>query len=255
MQQVWLLVPVGVMLFHATAAAASGCHKGTLFDLTYCTTDCPCGEGQGDCDADVECEPGLSCVRDVGAEYGVPSYVDVCRSLTTPTTPTTPATGKVFGQACKAAAECEERVCVPGSVDGGICSRGCAAAGDCPAGFECSSSVCQPRFASKDPRVPPNDTGSVFGAPCDLASECRSGLCAPEGFCTSRCSAAGEHCPVGSFCGESAICSLSPGDEAGGCSVAQPGSPGPVPAAPLLLLLLLARGQGTSNGRRRRSSR
>jgi hypothetical protein len=43
--------------------------------------DCgPCAEGQGDCDGDVECEAGLICAQDVGANYGWPPSRDVCES-------------------------------------------------------------------------------------------------------------------------------------------------------------------------------
>ncbi|MCK5215768.1 MAG: hypothetical protein KAR05_10500 [Candidatus Omnitrophica bacterium] len=41
--------------------------------------DCgPCSEGQGDCDGDNECQNGLICAQDVGANYGWPSSRDVC---------------------------------------------------------------------------------------------------------------------------------------------------------------------------------
>lgn len=41
--------------------------------------DCgPCSEGQGDCDNNAECEKGLICVHNVGAEYGWPESRDVC---------------------------------------------------------------------------------------------------------------------------------------------------------------------------------
>ena len=43
-----------------------------------CTTACPCDEGQGDCDSDNQCAPGLVCAQDVGANYGWPATRDVC---------------------------------------------------------------------------------------------------------------------------------------------------------------------------------
>ncbi|WP_419658955.1 uncharacterized protein Dvar_78220 [Desulfosarcina variabilis str. Montpellier] len=45
-----------------------------------CTSDCPCGEGEGDCDSDADCEAGLTCVEDVGADYGWPASRDVCEA-------------------------------------------------------------------------------------------------------------------------------------------------------------------------------
>ena len=58
---------------------SAGCHKGSLFGWEYCSTSCPCDEGQGDCDTDAECKSGLVCAKDVGSKYGVGSTVDVCQ--------------------------------------------------------------------------------------------------------------------------------------------------------------------------------
>ena len=49
-----------------------------LGDPSYCTDCGPCGVGVGDCDGDSQCESGLSCVNDVGANYGFPANIDVC---------------------------------------------------------------------------------------------------------------------------------------------------------------------------------
>lgn len=45
---------------------------------SFCNALCPCGEGEGDCDGDSECQFGLECVHDVGANYGFSSITDVC---------------------------------------------------------------------------------------------------------------------------------------------------------------------------------
>ena len=42
-----------------------------------CMTYGPCGVGQGDCDPG-QCNAGLVCVNDVGAQYDLPAYYDVC---------------------------------------------------------------------------------------------------------------------------------------------------------------------------------
>ncbi len=39
---------------------------------------CECGEGQGDCDSDLDCEGSLQCTHDVGAQFGMHSVADVC---------------------------------------------------------------------------------------------------------------------------------------------------------------------------------
>ncbi len=44
----------------------------------FCTECGPCGQGQGDCDNDAECQSGLICAQNVGADFGFPPAVDVC---------------------------------------------------------------------------------------------------------------------------------------------------------------------------------
>ncbi len=38
----------------------------------------PCGFGDGDCDGDDDCQSGLSCLDDAGADFGLPATTDVC---------------------------------------------------------------------------------------------------------------------------------------------------------------------------------
>jgi len=45
----------------------------------FCTECGPCTAGQGDCDNDAECAPGLTCVNNIGAQFGFPPAVDVCQ--------------------------------------------------------------------------------------------------------------------------------------------------------------------------------
>ncbi|RPI26515.1 MAG: hypothetical protein EHM61_11585 [Acidobacteria bacterium] len=47
-------------------------------DEDFCSVCGPCVEGQGDCDGDSECAPGLLCVNNVGAGFGWDWQVDVC---------------------------------------------------------------------------------------------------------------------------------------------------------------------------------
>jgi hypothetical protein len=44
----------------------------------FCTEDCPCNAGMGDCDNAAECAPGLICRKDIGAGYRLPKGHDVC---------------------------------------------------------------------------------------------------------------------------------------------------------------------------------
>ncbi len=44
----------------------------------YCQVMGPCSAGQGDCDSASECQDGLMCMEDVGADYGFDADVNVC---------------------------------------------------------------------------------------------------------------------------------------------------------------------------------
>ena len=76
-------------------AIYGGTGSGTLGDHDYCALYGPCSAGEGDCDGNAECQSGLTCVNDVGANYGYDAIVDVCEgtgtneSTTTTTTTTT----------------------------------------------------------------------------------------------------------------------------------------------------------------------
>jgi len=50
---------------------------------SYCTDSNPCPVGYGDCDSDSQCQSGLTCSQDVGANYGWKSSVDVCEATST----------------------------------------------------------------------------------------------------------------------------------------------------------------------------
>ena len=38
--------------------------------VNYCSPSCQCGRDEGDCDRNEDCQAGLSCIRNVGADYG-----------------------------------------------------------------------------------------------------------------------------------------------------------------------------------------
>lgn len=65
------------MKLHCCSLAAD-CHPDSLGGWGYCTSDCPCESGQGDCDTNSDCAPGLTCIHNVGANFGWYSSVDVC---------------------------------------------------------------------------------------------------------------------------------------------------------------------------------
>jgi hypothetical protein len=49
-----------------------------LPNASFCSAECPCGHGEGDCDNDAQCEPEAFCAHDVGPQYGLPANWDVC---------------------------------------------------------------------------------------------------------------------------------------------------------------------------------
>jgi hypothetical protein len=44
----------------------------------YCSPGCPCDIGEGDCESDSDCLPGLRCTSDIGPSFGFQREVDVC---------------------------------------------------------------------------------------------------------------------------------------------------------------------------------
>jgi hypothetical protein len=44
----------------------------------YCSPECPCDIGEGDCESDADCEAGLRCTSDIGPAFGFQREVDVC---------------------------------------------------------------------------------------------------------------------------------------------------------------------------------
>jgi|GEM_PF-6694015 len=45
----------------------------------FCSVCGPCAAGEGDCDSDAECAPGLRCIDDIGPQFGFGPRVDVCQ--------------------------------------------------------------------------------------------------------------------------------------------------------------------------------
>jgi hypothetical protein len=44
----------------------------------YCSPQCPCDAGEGDCESDADCATGLRCVSDIGPAFGFQREVDIC---------------------------------------------------------------------------------------------------------------------------------------------------------------------------------
>jgi hypothetical protein len=63
--------------------AAPGCpsYDDAVDDPDFCSPQCPCDIGQGDCDSNADCRGGLICEANVGAVYGKPADYDMCIRL------------------------------------------------------------------------------------------------------------------------------------------------------------------------------
>jgi hypothetical protein len=44
----------------------------------YCSAQCPCDAGEGDCESDADCAAGLRCISDIGPAFGFQREVDIC---------------------------------------------------------------------------------------------------------------------------------------------------------------------------------
>ena len=90
--------------------------------VDYCRDFGPCEVGQGDCDGDSQCQSGLRCSQDIGANYGFPPNYDVCEA-----NPERGQNGHV--DYCR---------------DFGPCSAGqgdCDSASECESGLQCSRDI------------------------------------------------------------------------------------------------------------------
>jgi len=120
-----------------TIPTSEKCPKDALFGWDYCSAECPCKEGEGDCDSNMDCKPGLECkgiyTHDFGGghpEISGMRAVDICikRAITTTTIPTSEKCPKdaLFGwDYCSAECPCKE--------DEGDCDSDM----DCKPGLEC----------------------------------------------------------------------------------------------------------------------
>jgi len=204
----------------------------------YCTDCGPCGVGLGDCDGDAQCESGLSCVDDVGANYGFAGNVDVCETCPWPLGhpnycrdcgPCGAGLGDCDGDAqCESGLSCVDDVganfgfvsnidvCLddslscslsPGHAD--FCSTpGCgpcdSGVGDCDADSDCSGSLICGTDNGLEFGLPSNFDVCVADSPsCTLspghADFCSTPGCGPCGVGVGDCDSSNE-CESGLSC-------------------------------------------------------
>jgi hypothetical protein len=73
-----LFLAIGLFFsFIYIRAGQETCHTSSLWSWNYCSSNCECYAGEGDCDTDAQCHTGY-CAKNVGAKYGKIFLMDVC---------------------------------------------------------------------------------------------------------------------------------------------------------------------------------
>jgi Zn-dependent metalloprotease len=165
----------------AWAEVGVGCHLGAPYASNYCSSACPCTEGEGQCDSDAECDSGLVCGENEGAAYGASWWYDVCVPGVVSCHPATPGAWAYCNSGCtcaegegwcKSDAECDS---------GLVCGQNLGAS----YGYSWWVDVCVPSGACH--------VGSVGGfSYCSESCTCGEG----EGHCASDA-----ECDAGHTCG------------------------------------------------------
>jgi len=152
--------------------------------------------------------------------------------------------GKLVGEACSDASECEFQICQPGLDDPRVeyCSRSCEPDGPpvCLDGMECADPDGEGTRC-----VWPGPTPGALGSSCGVGESCRSGLC-EDGVCVELCSeVAGGSCPApyecrGSDLTDEDVCGPAV-EDGGGCGCRSGGRPSSAAIGLLLLAWISAR--------------
>ena len=127
-----------------TGMAAADCHVGTLGTWGYrCSSACPCAAGEGDCNADEDCEQGLACNQNRGSSYGFDAGMDICEARGTAEPPGTGGQSPNGTQtpSTPSAGGCHKGQ--PGSWSY-VCSPACpcsAGEGDCDSDADCADQL------------------------------------------------------------------------------------------------------------------
>ena len=58
--------------------SCKACPTPAVGEVNYCDFNSPCQAGEGNCKSDAQCDVGLFCQRDIGAQFGFASGIDVC---------------------------------------------------------------------------------------------------------------------------------------------------------------------------------
>ncbi len=171
--------------------ASTDCHPSAVGTWNYCSSECPCDEGEGSCDNADECLDGLDCTENAGADYGLGWWVDVCTPVASDCHPSTLGTWNYCTELCP---------CVEGE-------GSCRGDTDCEAGLECTE-----------------DAGGDYGLSwwvdvcTPLPSDCHGDVTLGAwNYCTERCTCAeGEgSCRGDTDCDEGLVCMEDAGADFG----------------------------------------
>ena len=145
-------------------------------DPDYCQDFGPCSVRQGDCDPG-QCADGLVCVNDVGAQYGLPAYYDVCEVPSgTPSGDPDPDWCRDYGPCGVGQGDCDPGQCGEGLV--------CAADVGPQYGLPAIYDVCEVPSGSSPP-APDPDYCRDYG-PCGVGQgDCDPGQCGEGLVCAA----------------------------------------------------------------------
>jgi hypothetical protein len=178
-------------------AAGGGCTGDLICGVDFCQPECPCIEGQADCDSDSECLGDLICTHDVGDDFGCATDRDVCTI--------NPA---ISGGGCVNAARCDNDFCDPSCP----CNQGhgnCSTDDDCVSGLVCAINVGENWNCPADTNI--CVVPSTNGGGCNGDSQCDPGFCSVECPCLE-----GEgNCDHDSDCAADLRCEFNVGDSYG----------------------------------------
>jgi hypothetical protein len=196
------LPPVPTREIEGKIALAGEPCQASQCEGDFCNIECPCAEGEGDCDSDAECQAGLECGQDNGPIWGCGTYVDICFDPANPgTLPQLPGGGcngdlRCDTSFCHADCPCLEGQgdCDPGQ---GQCAPGLICGTDNGADWTCSSST---DVCIVDP--------AISGGGCNGHNRCHVGYCDPS----CPCNEGYGHCRENADCATGLVCASNIGE-------------------------------------------
>jgi hypothetical protein len=171
----------------------------------FCNVECPCAEGEGDCDSDVECESGLECGQDNGPEWGCGQYTDICIDPANPDGPI-----QVTGGGCTGDSRCEGNFCTPDCpcLEGqGDCDD---SDNDCIGELVCSQNVGADFGCASDVDICTVDL-AISGGGCINAARCADNFCDPS----CPCNEGYGNCFEDADCASGLVCAQNMGEDFG----------------------------------------